>query len=468
MALDWPVATFFLNGWQGERMSVLQMVQTGISSRFWSPTRTLILLFLAIIVALGVLSAYEPRLSLLLAVGVPGGLSLLVWPEVTLVLYTNAGLFKADPRLSALSGPVDITLALAAVLVATLAYRLVLRRERMVWSREISLVFLFAGVILMGLIYTPAGSYATEKAFRFLSLTMLAFFVPILVIKSYRSLWLFLIGWLGFAALLSVEALGQLGNGQRLSAFNATTISISRAVGVAILILLFAVVIGRVSRRWQLTAAAGMALMMLVLVGTGSRGPLLVLGVTTLFTMGIAFLKPGRRARSLLIVAILAITVAGVFVSGLVPATSLERFSGLIDQEQGIDTSSQARLMVMQVAWHLFTTSPFIGRGTGSVSAFDVGRELTYPHNILLELAAETGIVGLGLYLAIVSMVLWQLLANWSQQTAASPLYLALLATIIFTLLNAMVSGDLNDNRDLWLFAGTAVAAIHIGKEEAV
>jgi O-antigen ligase len=424
-------------------------------------TQAIVLAFMLVLVVLGGLSAYQPRVSLLLAAGLPLGLGLFIWPEVTLGLYVNAGLFKADPRLSSLSSLIDFTLVLGAVLGAVVVYRLVLRRERIFWNREMSLSLAFVSVILVGLTYTPAGSYGTDKALRFVLLTMLAFFTPTVVIRSYQSVWLFFCGWLGFATLLAAEALGQIGTGQRLSAFNATTISMSRTVGVAIIILLFAVLMGQVSRHWQILAAVGLVFMMLVLVGSGSRGPLLMLVATVIFTIGVSIVKPGRRLRSLLVIGVLGITALGVFSSGLIPAASLQRFDLLIKQADA-DTSSQARLMVMRVAWYLFTTSPVVGRGTGSVSAFGAGREQVYPHNILLELAAENGLLGLSLYLCLVGMVLWRLISKLGGELDHRSLWLTLSALLLFALLGSMVSGDLNDNRDLWLFAGIALAATEL------
>jgi O-antigen ligase len=317
----------------------------------------------------------------------------------------------------------------------------------------------------MGLIYTPASSYGTDKAFRFVLLTMLAFLTPLVVLKSLRSVWIFFLGWLGIAALLSIDALGRLGTGQRLSGFSGTNIGVSRTIGVAVIILLFFVWMSRVSLSWRILAVIGAGVMGLVMVGSGSRGPLLMLGGAVMLTLGVSIAGPGHRMRSMLTIGIIVIVALGVFSSGLIPAASLERFDTLFN-ESDVDTSAQARRLVMDQAWQLFTTSPVIGHGTGSVSAFGAGRDQIYPHNILLELAAETGLLGLGLYLAIVGMVLQRLLSRLSGASAQKPLWLTLLAMVLFSLLNAMVSGDLSDNRDMWLFAGIVLATTEIGGEK--
>lgn len=431
-----------------------------------SPMWLVLPAFLLMLAGFGVLSAVAPDVALALGVGWPLGLGLIIWPEVTLGLYANAGFLKADPRLSGLAGLFDLTLALGAVLAVTLAYRLIVRRERIAWSHEMGLVLVFASVILIGLVYTPATSYGTDKAFRFVALTMLAFFTPLVVIRSSRSIWLFFLGWLGFAAWLTVGALGQLGTDQRLAGLSGTAIGMGRTIGVAILILLFAVLMRRGARLWHMPAIAAIALMMLALIGSGSRGPLLVLVAAVALTLGFGMTQPGHRVRSLMIVGVISAVVLSVFASGLVPAASRQRFDQLLNETE-VDTSAQARLMVMEVAWRLFTTYPVTGRGTGSVSAFGAGQEQEYPHNILLELAAENGLIGVGLYLTVVGTVLWRLFANLSRQTDRQSLYMTLLAMLLYTFLNAMVSGDLSDNRDMWLFAGVAIAATRIERETA-
>jgi O-antigen ligase len=456
------VEMYSVNGWQDREM--LRMLRTHTDRIGLVSKKMIIPIFLFILFGLGVLSANQPKAILLVTAGLPVGLGLIAWPQVTLGLYANAGLFKADPRLRAISSSVDITLALGALLAGTIAYRLIVRRERMTWRREMSLALIFAGVILLGLLYTPAGSYATDKAFRFVSLTMLAFFAPVVFIKSYRSVWLFLVGWLGLATVLVADALSHLGTYQRISGFNATHIAISRATGIAIIILLFAVLMGRVSRHWQILAIAGMVPLVLVMIGSGARGPLLMLPGTVVLTLGITFARPGYRRPALIVIGIMGFVVLGVFSSGMIPESSLERFNLLINEPEA-DTSAQARRMVMEVAWQLFTSNPVIGRGTGSVSVFGAGREQIYPHNILLELAAENGLLGLSLYLGVVGMVLWQLLTKLGSEANQESLRLTLLAMLLFTLFNAMVSGDLSDNRDLWLFAGVTIATTEIGGE---
>jgi hypothetical protein len=75
-----------------------------------------------------------------------------------------------------------------------------------------------------------------------------------------------------------------------------------------------------------------------------------------------------------------------------------------------------------------------------------------YPHNVLLEVGAEGGVLALfGLTTVIALAVRKQ------AHAASAPVEMAMLALVFFFLLNAMVSGDINDNRGLWVALGAAL-----------
>ncbi len=432
-------------------------------NRFPAPSgkelqRRILALFAPVLAGVGVLSAFDARLTLALIFGAPVGLALVLLPEITLVLYLNAGSFKLDPRLRPLASLFDLTLLMAGVLLVAVLYRLILRKEKLIWTREASVAFVFSGLVLLSVLYTPAASFGLDKAFRFSVLTMLAFVAPLMLVRSTKSVWLFYATWFLIAAVFTSDAITKLGTGQRVSAFNATNIAMGRTLGVAILILLFSVLMANVPRIWQLLGVVGLALMSVALLAAGSRGPLLMLALTVPATVALASGRLQNQGRMLLVVVILALVLFITFAAGLVPQQAMERYTLLLNNAEA-DTSAQARLAVMRDAWELFVTRPLFGWGIGAVSAFGAGREQEYPHNILLELAAEMGLVGLGLYLTLFGMVFLRLLQKIGQRGNKQALWLTLIAILLFTMLNAMVSGDLNANRDLFMFSGLVIAA---------
>ena len=88
-----------------------------------------------------------------------------------------------------------------------------------------------------------------------------------------------------------------------------------------------------------------------------------------------------------------------------------------------------------------FSRQP-LGRGRGSFYTVSID-QLTYPHNLLLEVAVEAGLLPA---LALLAWILHVLSTVLDRQAADSSL---LALPFIFLLANAMWSGDINGNRGL-------------------
>ena len=84
-----------------------------------------------------------------------------------------------------------------------------------------------------------------------------------------------------------------------------------------------------------------------------------------------------------------------------------------------------------------------------------IGDKREYPHDIFLETVSESGFIGLLLLLGCFWVALHTFGFNELSQDRAKLLVLMLLANTFF---NALVSGDLNDNR--LLFASIGLMAI--------
>jgi O-antigen ligase len=109
--------------------------------------------------------------------------------------------------------------------------------------------------------------------------------------------------------------------------------------------------------------------------------------------------------------------------------------------------------------WHYtwaYIPGHFWGTGWGGlqdVSGMNLmaGYGLIYPHDILLEIAGEAGWIAA----AAVMVFLWCGLRHL-RTAAVSPYPAALFGIAVFFTVNAMLSGDVNDNRVMW-------AAVAIG-----
>jgi O-antigen ligase len=120
------------------------------------------------------------------------------------------------------------------------------------------------------------------------------------------------------------------------------------------------------------------------------------------------------------------------------------------------DTSTQARLQLYGSALDAALTHPE-GIGWGNLwthipawALLDSGYR-QYPHNLLIEVITEAGwLAGIALVVVLVAALRR---ARWHMTSATGR---AVFALLMFFLLNAMVSGDINDNR--FFFALVAIA----------
>ncbi len=102
-------------------------------------------------------------------------------------------------------------------------------------------------------------------------------------------------------------------------------------------------------------------------------------------------------------------------------------------------------MQLFAYAGELWSHSPLIGAGTGgfqTLSPRALGAAAdAYPHNAVLQFAAEHGLLGVALFLVLVSIALLRRLPG----RLTGPTVRAVFA---FFLLNAMVSGDIFTDRE--------------------
>ncbi|MGJ8530448.1 O-antigen ligase family protein, partial [Maritalea sp.] len=164
-------------------------------------------------------------------------------------------------------------------------------------------------------------------------------------------------------------------------------------------------------------------------VWTFSKGPILALLVVFL----LLFLRKAHRARTQFLLAALLLTVvAGVNLVGLENFGRLYAFANAIFEsgEIGEFGTASVRLALWVEALDMWETSPMFGIGPGNFKHFTIFGGFRYPHNLMIELLAETGLVGLFLFLLFLLMIF--LMTN-----ALGRLIM------VFSLIGSSFSGDL-------------------------
>lgn len=138
-----------------------------------------------------------------------------------------------------------------------------------------------------------------------------------------------------------------------------------------------------------------------LMVRSGARGPLI--SFVVVLVAYVVWLGGMRlRGRTLLIVALAGLLVGAFF---FIPNSTFDMYQALVDQtiitsRDPSANSIQERKILMDMAIREFLENPLIGVGTGNSSG-----GIGYPHNALVEVAAEFGLFGLLIFLTLCVLV---------------------------------------------------------------
>jgi O-antigen ligase len=222
-------------------------------------------------------------------------------------------------------------------------------------------------------------------------------------------------------------------------------------VRIEILGVISAVALHLFTRR--LLPLLAVPLFLLAAVLSGSRAGLLA-GVAV---GAAALLKIRHRLRGGPVAAAAAfLTVAGAAIWAFAPPAFTDLFEERFVQQTVQERYLSDRTDIWAAAWRLAVEHPIAGAGLdGFYGLVGVNQNVEYPHNYLLGVAAEGGLIGIGLLTA--AIVLW---ASTVRGGGAHPQLTGLaVAAAVFVALSSLFSGDYYDARLAWLFAAMAAAA---------
>jgi O-antigen ligase len=366
---------------------------------------------------------------------------------LALAAFLFAGDMKADPRFQVL--PVDLTLLTGAILTLVILRRLPRWRLRSFLAPGLMAIWFLT--FLFGVVQAVETEYGSQKMASLYTFTLLAGLAPLFLVESSEDFGRMLNAIALFCLVIVLGAASGLAGGQhlmRLEAFGAGTISLGRASG-----LLFAYAALQILRGCPLPALpfALLAGAGVIALFSGSRGPIVaaVASLGGLLVLGRQAL--GKPALRLALAAVLFLGVLG-FSASLAPEGSLRRVENFAQGNYG--TSERYRLTSLQISLDYLREDPD-GLGWGAFATHvnplnGMGRQ--YPHNLLAEVTLESGwICGAWTLLMLVAASA----AAWSR--TASHGGRVVFTGLLFYLINAMVSGDVNDNRPLFLFVSSAL-----------
>jgi len=224
--------------------------------------------------------------------------------------------------------------------------------------------------------------------------------------ECVRLVWAVALG--GLASVITTSTLRAHNDADRIASLLPSIGNANDLAAHLLLVLPFVCFIFLVSRNWIVRSSAlAVALFGTYFVmGTGSRGALVAVGVTIVYVLAQA---PGRIRLAVLIV----VPIGLVVVAALLPREVLIRYATLVDstadaEDPGVQESADERTYLLQTSALFSLRHPLFGVGPGEFE----DEEATYakenrrhaswlvPHNTYTQMSSEAGVPALILLVA--------------------------------------------------------------------
>ncbi|MFN8486676.1 MAG: O-antigen ligase family protein [Caldilineaceae bacterium] len=385
--------------------------------------------------------------------------------ETTFVLFLFAGQYKDFPFFSAI--PIDITLL--TLIISLLTGFMVLLRERELTFHKFYFIYLY----LLFLTYILASwgwfgdSLRILKLQKFVVFNSWSLLGAILVINTPNRIIRFLIIATIFASLLDIEALNVLVTSTNYSFATSWDDSISyNTLGRASSVASFFTLTLFIQAKTKLSKFIFLGITAFYILGvfasTGRGSILCWVASLGLFLIGIKKCYPSSLTlKSFFQIAIILLLLALLLYAVNQQYHLLDRVTYRFRSlSEHVDAGDDDRLLMYQAAARLFMKRPFWGYGWDTWSLI-YSPTYRHPHNIFIEVGVELGLVGIFIFLALISYPFLHIkLAIWFSE----PLGVLLVISFIYYLLAAQTSGDLTDNRVLFSYLSLLVSYASIKK----
>ena len=384
------------------------------------------------------------------------------WPE-TCLFYSFTGTIIPAFLLTFIGFGAGITfLGFVLTVMGVLIYRIRYNVKLFNLTLTEKLVLLLELIMIASLLYTDAPDYGERKVKLFLVVNILLVFAT-RVCSSREDLFPRLmagLGWTGVVALLLFttlyvvykDVLTQGGRFGGVSGSGVNSLVLSWTGASAVVCASYLLI---KQKKYSIIVLPIMIGGMVSMLATGSRGPFVAL----LFGGLISFLSFRRFLESIAIILVLGIVmVAAIYF--FVPQEAKYRLVTSFDKNA---TEESGRSQLYREAFQQYIQNPVFGGGVGAFAFFTEVRpknehimKVVYPHNIVLEFAAETGTIGVFILLIIFIVSFKQIIIIRKTLSTSSLFWEMKFVQWLFYIgfINSMVSFDMNDQRNLFFAFG--------------
>jgi len=376
---------------------------------------------------------------------------------------------------------VDITVLITMVIWFGLIKLLLEGEWTLISKRKQPLILFitFAAIVAFSLFYTPSPIYGYNKVIRFGFIGVTMFLTPIIFIKTQNDSKI-LLNYFKYSILIILFAIiGQflyfaisgkfaflLGYYNRFSIPGANPIQVSRYLAIGATIM--TVYIIRRSVFYNISHFLILLALLLAIIATGSRGPL----VSIFFgIICYAYLFEKQHKKRIYLYGSFAIIIA-LSLLIILPEIITKRFfdvtqGAVLLTPEGVKHVSTVatRLGYWQMSiesWFSSLWNNFLGLGAGGFSSLFIWRDWRwYPHNVFFEVLVEYGSIGLIVFISFLILSYKKISEGLVEGifTDHSAVWVAVTLVMFFS---AQFSGDINDNRVLWMLIGITIASTHV------
>ncbi|WLR52854.1 O-antigen ligase family protein [Bacillus tianshenii] len=374
-------------------------------------------------------------------------------PEIFIPMYVFSGLYK-----SIVPGPDSTVLFFGLALLAAVL-KIYEKRERVFLKlREPHIIFisLFIFWIILSLTYTPSGSYAVTKAFKVMLMTVGAIILPIILVENKKQFSRILIMICTLGTIMTFISVTQ----NTREVFGSNYLALGFIGGLTTLILTFYFL----PNGNKIFVIPLILINVLGIITSAARGAVLFTPFTLVTTILLSTQAGKGKLKSLAV--LIGGFVFGILALYFYTPDTFKTISGRLnklqgDSEEGTGTGREGHI---QEAIELMENHLFTGVGIGGYGISLIGLDDRYfPHNIILEIGAELGVIGLLLFF----FFLFALLIYFNKYRGKL-LFIdnVVVSTVIFSFFNALKSNNLVDNRQLFVFFGLMAVARYIVESE--
>ena len=179
---------------------------------------------------------------------------------------------------------------------------------------------------------------------------------------------------------------------------------------VSMAIVLFAILLSaRLSLKWRIALAGGIACMALGVLWTYSRTAYIAL------LLGIGSVMLLWRGRWKMLLPLFA---AALVAPNFIPVSVIERFDSTTIEEGKRDESTEMRFEFWSIAWDNFTEHPLVGSGYHTFHHHEINPRNMDTHNFFMRELTEKGLIGI---LITIGMLLSILRACWRTMRDSPP-----------------------------------------------